>query len=95
VCLEPVTPILLEVVRYLCANPEGCDTAEGIARWWLQSAPNRESLMRALHWLIEQGFMDEVVAADGHTRYRRRNGAGAAGSDWLHALLDAPGREAN
>jgi Fe2+ or Zn2+ uptake regulation protein len=65
--------VVCALARYLRANPLACDSLEGISRWWLAAHPvTPEELMRALNWMKEQGLVEEIVAADGRLRYRRR-----------------------
>lgn len=70
-------PEILDVVqslaRYLRANPHACDTVEGIARWWFtpDAQPDEKKLETALRWLIVEGLVEALQAADGRVRYRR------------------------
>ncbi len=71
------------LVRYLIANPHACDTAEGIARWWLAGRPlSLDALRGTLGRLAHEGVLEELRAADGRLRYRR-----LATDDRLHALV--------
>jgi hypothetical protein len=83
---DPVTALVIELARYLSANLDASDSADGIARWWLPAHPDRGSLMLALTRLKEHGCVEEVQAADGHVRYRRR-GPPVAGSQALRELI--------
>ncbi|MEH6413450.1 hypothetical protein [Pseudomonas sp. CGJS7] len=58
---------------YLRANPQACDTAEGIRRWWFDSEHEveMEQLQDALDWMKRRGAIEEILAADGRRRYRR------------------------
>jgi hypothetical protein len=83
------SPLMMDLVcalaRYLRANPLACDSLDGIARWWLAGNEfGPEDLMQALAWMVEQGLVEELVAADGRMRYRRRGPDGR-----LDALIDA------
>ncbi|MGO1068747.1 hypothetical protein [Lysobacter sp. CA199] len=71
---------------YLRANPQACDTAEGIRRWWFDSEleVDMEQLQDALDWMKRRGVIEESLAADGRRRYRR-----LAGDAQLAALLRA------
>lgn len=71
---------------YLRANPQACDTAEGIRRWWFDSEHEveMEQLLDALEWMKRRGVVEEILAADGRRRYRR-----LAGDARLQALIDA------
>ena len=70
---DDVTTIVHSLARYLRAHPLACDSASGIAQWWL--APDEMSmgaLERALEWLKQRGVLEETLGSDGRTRYRRR-----------------------
>jgi len=65
--------VVCALARYLRANPLACDSLEGISRWWLVAHPvTPEELVQALGWMKQQGLVEELVAADGRLRYRRR-----------------------
>jgi Fe2+ or Zn2+ uptake regulation protein len=67
-----VRAIALSIACYLYANPHASDSAEGILRWWLgRDTASLDTVLRALDWLKDQGLMDEHVALDGRSRYRR------------------------
>jgi len=67
------TAVVRALVQYLRANPSACDSASGIARWWLQ--PDHEVsmsvLVSALEWLKRNGVLEDSSGADGRVRYRR------------------------
>jgi Fe2+ or Zn2+ uptake regulation protein len=71
---DDVSALVRLLTRYLRDNPLACDTAEGIARWWLASAApiNTVTLMRALDRMQASGAIEMLRAADGRVRYRRR-----------------------
>lgn len=71
---RPTVPDLVrQLVMYSIANPGASDSAEGIARWWLDpSAPaDMQALAEALHYLVARDAFAERLAADGRRRYRR------------------------
>ncbi len=69
---EP-TAVVRALVQYLRANPSACDSASGIARWWLQAdhEVSMNVLVRALEWLTRNGALEASAGADGRVRYRR------------------------
>ena len=68
-----IVDVVCALAMYLRANPLACDSLEGISRWWLAAHPaTLEELVRALSWMKAQGIVEELVAADGRLRYRRR-----------------------
>jgi hypothetical protein len=79
-------PIVRELARYLIAHPQASDTPEGIARWWLgESVADPASLQQALDWMKARSLLEELTAADGRRRYRRRGedaALRAAAEDW-------------
>lgn len=63
-----------QLSHYLWRHPNACDTAEGIARWWLLGAhtsPPLPLVMSALDHLVALGLLQAHRAADGRVRYRR------------------------
>jgi hypothetical protein len=69
-----LTAAIKALARYLRANPLACDSATGIAQWWLKPGEevSMDVLARALEWLKETGALEESTGADGRVRYRRR-----------------------
>lgn len=61
------------LARYLRDNPNACDSADGIHRWWLADGTvvTADELEQALRWMRQNGLMEETVAADGRVRFRR------------------------
>jgi hypothetical protein len=77
------------LARYLLTNPQACDTADGILRWWLSAdAISMEGLLLALERMKRDGLVEESLAADGRLRYRR-----CANDERLGAAID--GRSAD
>jgi len=70
---DDVSALVRLLTRYLRDNPLACDTAEGIARWWLASVAPVDSrvLMNALDRMRATGAIEMLKAADGRVRYRR------------------------
>jgi hypothetical protein len=70
-----VQEIALQILGYLAENPDACDSAQGIADWWLPSLPARPrrlAVERALAALVAEGWLtaSRGMDADAHTRYR-------------------------
>jgi hypothetical protein len=78
------------IARYVSANPLASDTPEGIYRWWLMDHCSIDTLLRALTCMKEQGVMEEQVALDGRSRYRR----GAKDAELERLLQDCAGASA-
>jgi len=79
-----VTVIVGALALYLRANPEACDTAEGIRRWWFSPGAGYEqdAVAEALDWMTRRGLVEATIAADGRQRFRR-----LASDDDLTGLL--------
>lgn len=61
-----------DILIYLLDNPQGQDTLEGIAEWWLMEREVRREVRRvrrALVQLIDDGLLVERTGADGTVRY--------------------------
>lgn len=81
-----------QLSHYLWRHPNACDTAEGIARWWLLGAytsPPLPVVLSALDHLQALGLVQAHRAADGRVRYRRP-AADAAHDAQLQALAQCP-----
>ena len=68
------------ILRYLDLHPESCDTAVGVARWWLPRQgieTGLEQVRAALADLVRQGQLDTVERPGGETHFvsARRGGA--------------------
>lgn len=73
--------IVVQLARYLRANPLACDTPEGIAQWWLNADGIIDGeLETALERLEGIGVVMRSRAADGQVRYHRAG---------LNAAVDA------
>ena len=63
------------VLGYLNEHPNGMDTLQGIAEWWIprqQVRVNVERLARTLDDLTRDGVLEQI-GAKGDTLYRLRN----------------------
>ncbi len=63
------------ILGYLEEHPHGMDTLEGIAEWWIARQQIRvevAAVARVLERLTEGGAV-EVVTANGHRLYRRKD----------------------
>ena len=69
-----------EITGYLRQHPQACDSAEGVARWWLQAPVVQWPQVRqALDTMVGDGRLTRTTAADGTERYRLPGGpAGTA-----------------
>jgi hypothetical protein len=74
--------------RYLRTHPDVCDTADGIARWWMAGDTPLPVIEVALESMTALGVLEALPAADGRTRFRRA--AGAATDARLAALAGEP-----
>ena len=64
--------IARRIHSYLETQPHGCDTIEGIAKWWLMGQQLSESIgdvQQALERLKDQGIIEERMIAGNRTRY--------------------------
>ena len=79
-----LTDIVGALAFYLRENPDACDTAEGIHRWWFSpdAGHTQDAVADALNWLTEHGLVEVSTAADGRQRFRRL----AAGDDLTELL---------
>lgn len=63
-----------EIKRYLDAHPEGVDTAEGIAKWWLPRQRLEESaflVRQALDYLVAESVIKRKANRSGGHLYCR------------------------
>ncbi|MGB5454222.1 MAG: hypothetical protein WBM71_14715 [Sedimenticolaceae bacterium] len=67
-----ITAIQNAVLQYMKRHPESCDTAIGVARWWLPRSgieTGVEQVRTALANLVRRGQLDAVVLPGGETHY--------------------------
>lgn len=70
---DEVRRIVRSLAHYLRRHPSACDSAQGIAQWWLpEDDASMETLEHALAWLNRHGVLDATAGGDGRMRYRRR-----------------------
>ncbi len=63
-----------EIKRYLGVHPEGADTAEGIAKWWLPRQRLEESaflVRQALDYLVAESLIERKANRSGGHLYFR------------------------
>ena len=62
-----------QILKYLAAHPQACDTVEGVAKWWVMSQQVAETVLAvrgALGRLKQKGLVEEHRSADGQTLYK-------------------------
>jgi len=67
------TSVAGAIHRYLTAQPDAADSAEGVARWWLPSMNIAASVPEAegaLEQLLTLGLVRKRTLADGRVIYR-------------------------
>ena len=67
--------IAAAVEDYLAAHPDGADSADGIAGWWLPAlgvVATIEDTEAALELLVQRGLVRRQRSADGREVYARR-----------------------
>jgi hypothetical protein len=68
--------IIKQVLGYFVRNPKTADTLEGITRWRLLQERVQKSLREtegAIVWLVEKGYLEEVLVAGGKEAIFRLN----------------------
>jgi hypothetical protein len=70
-------PWVDRIASYLRDHRHSSDTAEGVARWWL-NAPVTDwaHVRRALESMVSDGRLERHVTADGREHYRLPAGTG-------------------
>jgi hypothetical protein len=67
-----LSPIQNAILQYLKQHPESCDTALGIARWWLPQQgieAGSERVREALADLVRRGQLVTIERTGGETQY--------------------------
>jgi len=62
-----------EILDYLARHPDAQDTIEGILHWWVLDAHIRKwapEIAETVAQLVERGFLEQKLSADGHVFYR-------------------------
>jgi hypothetical protein len=79
---DEIIDVVRQLALYLRRNPRACDTALGIARWWLEGSVRvpPATVAQALDRMVDLGVLECRSAADGRRRFRRAEPA---------ALIDA------
>jgi hypothetical protein len=68
------SPVLRRALsHYLRANAQACDTAAGIARWWMPTGLDvgESEMLPLLEELRGRGLLTKFSTLDGHWLYRR------------------------
>ncbi len=62
------------LTHYLLRNAQACDTAAGMARWWMPAGLDvgEAELLPVLEELRGRGLLTRFSTPDGHWLYRRR-----------------------
>ncbi len=69
---QTVSEVVSHLAAYWRTNPLAGDATEGITQWWLGlSLASTELVERALRWMVSDGLLVAVAAADGRVHYRR------------------------
>ena len=70
-----VEGIARELEQYISLHPTAADTADGIARWWLDGPeqPALSSVEAALESLVTRGVLSRSVLPDRRAIYARAN----------------------
>ena len=78
--------------RYLRANAQACDTADGIARWWMPPGldVSEAEVLPLLDELREKGLMTRFSTLEGRWLYRR-SGLDARSDRELERMADTNG----
>jgi hypothetical protein len=69
---EPMEDLAATILRYVEANPDACDTVEGISDWWIPrqtSVQSRGEVLAALELLSARGLIDTRTGVDGQVLY--------------------------
>lgn len=61
--------------RYLHKYPQGADTPEGVAQWWLQGSFSLEIVAAALAYLLASGELERMHVGQRQLWRRRRQEA--------------------
>lgn len=70
--MDPEDASVLDALRrYLSDNPQACDSVDGISRWWLRGAFDKQQVERALQQLLGEGELLRQSATDGRVRWRK------------------------
>lgn len=70
--VDPQSEVIRLLLRYLIANPDAKDTAEGIFKWWIPKQHRElkpEALAQALATLVANGWVIERVVSQREKLY--------------------------
>jgi hypothetical protein len=69
----PDGAVARSILGYLCARPQAADSADGVARWWVDASlgATLPVVQATLAELVSRGVLRHVPLPDGSTLYAR------------------------
>jgi hypothetical protein len=72
--MRQVNPrIIDDILRYIESNPAASDTAQGIAKWWLEDKYPLSEVMEALAALVAEGLLVRRGGMNSQSVYKSKN----------------------
>jgi hypothetical protein len=94
--MDAVSEVAAALRRYVRANPQACDTVDGIAAWWplaRRAGSSPELVAAALAVLVANGEMECAFGAGGQAVYRATKAMRPLGREGLQ--VEPPGSESS